>query len=129
MSYRGVEFLFFHADAETNIQPLPVSWYFISSLWRYLWSCMHIMSMLWSITETVSSGSWPSLFKVLALNTAICIMLLHFSNFCFSLGSVVHCSNTGARTPTPAGSATFLLARRAMRFGLVVWAWVMVTFR
>ena len=79
---------FFHADAETNFHPLPVSWYFISSLWRYPCSCMHIMSMIWSITEAVSSGSWSILFKVLMLNVAICIVLLHFNNFCFSLSSV-----------------------------------------
>ena len=73
---------FFHADAETNIHPLLVLWYLISSLWMYLFSCMHIMSMLWSITEAVSSSSWPILFKVLMLNVANSIVLLHFNNFC-----------------------------------------------
>ena len=71
----------------------------------YLCSCMHIMSMLWSIAEAVSSGRWPILFKVLTLNIAICIVLLHFSNCCFSLSPVVDFSNRGARAPTSAGRA------------------------
>ena len=62
--------------------------YFISLLWMYLCSCKHIMSMLWSIAEAVSSGSWPIPFKVHTLSVAICIVLLHFSNFCLSLSSV-----------------------------------------
>ena len=37
---------FFHADTETNAHPLVVSWYLISSLWMYRYSCMHIMSIL-----------------------------------------------------------------------------------
>ena len=79
----------FYADAVTKVNPLPVLWYSISSLWMNLCSCMHIMSMLWFI----SSDSWPILFKVLTLNVAICIMLLYFSNFCFSLSSVADFSN------------------------------------
>ena len=63
---------FFFTDVETSIHPLPVSWYLIStSLWYYLCSCMHTMSMLWSIADTVSSSSWPILFKVLTLNVTI----------------------------------------------------------
>ena len=85
---------FFYAYAETNIHPLPVLWYFIYSLWRFLCSCMHIMSMLWCIAETVSYGSLPILFKVLTLNVSICIVLLHFSNFCFSLSSIADFSYT-----------------------------------
>ena len=57
------------------------------------------------IAEAVNSGSWPILFKVLTLNVSICIVLLHFSNFCFSLSSVADFSNTGASTPTSAGRA------------------------
>ena len=94
---------FFHADTETKVHPLPVSWYLISSLWMYQCSWMYIMSMLWSIAEAVSSGCWPILFKVLTLNVTICIVLLHFSNFCFSLSSVADFLNTGARAPTSAG--------------------------
>ena len=46
-----------------NVRPLPVSYYFISPFWMYLFSCMHIVSMLWSIAEAVSSGrSSMSLF-------------------------------------------------------------------
>ena len=85
---------FFHADAVASVHPLPVSWYSISSLWVYLCSCMHIKSTLWSIADTVSSGSCPILFKVLTLNVAIWIECLHFSNFCFSLSSVADFSNT-----------------------------------
>ena len=55
-----------------------------------------ILCLLWSIAEAVSSGSWPILFKVLMLNVAICIVLLHFSNF--RLSSVADFLNTGART-------------------------------
>ena len=54
----------------------------------YLCSCMHIMSMSCSMEEAVSSGSWPILFKVLTLNVAIFIVLLHISNFYLSLSSV-----------------------------------------
>ena len=56
---------FFYLDAEINVHSLPVSCYFISSLWRYLCSCRHTITMLWSIAVTVISGSWPILFKVL----------------------------------------------------------------
>ena len=72
----------FHADAKTNVHPLHLSWYFISLLWVYLCSCTHSISMFWSIAEAVSSTTWPNLFKVLTLNVAICIVRLHFSNFC-----------------------------------------------
>ena len=65
----------------------------------YLCSCMHIMSMLWSIADAVSSGNSPILFKVLTLNVAISIVCLHFSNFCFSLSSEVDFSNTEGRAP------------------------------
>ena len=120
---------FSHADVETNVHPLSVSWYFISSLWRYLCSCMHIMSMLWSIAEAVSSVSWPILFKVLTLNDVVCIVLLHFSYFCSSLCSVAEFSNTGARAPALAGRTPFLIAWRAKRFGHMVWVWDMVILR
>ena len=120
---------FYHADAETKFHPLPVSSYFISSLWMYLCSCKHIMSTLWSITEAVNSGSWPILFKVLTLNVGIYIVLLHLSNFCFCLCSVANFSNNGARALTSAGCTSFLPARRAMLFGHVVWVRVMVIFR
>ena len=96
---------FFHADAKKNVHPLLVLSHFISLLWRYLCSCMHIMSMLGSIAEAVSSSSWPILFKVLTLNIAICIVLLHLSNFCLS--SVADFSNTRARAPTSAGYTPF----------------------
>ena len=74
----------------------------------YQCSCMYIMSILGSITEAVSSSSWHILFKVLTLNFAICIVHLHFSNFCFSLSSVADFLNTEARAPTSAGRAPFL---------------------
>ena len=121
-SYRDIDRIF-PADA------LPVSWYLISSLCVYLCSWMHIMSMLRSIADAVSSGSCPILFKVLTLNVDICIVSLHFSNFWFSLSSVADFSNTEARAPTSAGFAPFLPARRAMQFGQVVWVSVMVIFR
>ena len=88
---------FFHVDAVTNVHPLPVSRYLISSLSVYQCSCMHIMSMLWSIINDASSGNCPILFKVLMLNVAICIVRYHFSNFCFSFNSVADFSNTEAR--------------------------------
>ena len=120
---------FYHADAETNVHPLAVSWYLISFLWRYQCSCMHIISMLWSITEAVSSVSWPILFKVLTLNVAICIVCLHFSNFYFSLSSLAGFSNTEARNPTSAGRSPFEPAWSVMQYGQVVWVWVTVIFR
>ena len=57
---------------------------------------MHTMSMLWSITDAVSSSSWPILFKVLMLNVTICIVFLHLSSFSLCLSSVADFSNTGA---------------------------------
>ena len=118
---------FFHADTVASIHPLPVSWYLISLLCVYLCSCMHIMSILCSTVNAVSSGSWPILFKVLTLNVAIWIVCLHFSSF-YCLSSVADFSNTEVRAPTSAGRAPFLPARRAMQFMYVVWVWVMVTF-
>ena len=72
---------------------------------------------------------WPILFKVLTLNVDICIVLMHFRNFCFSLSSVAGFSNTEARAPASAGRVPFLLTRRMMWFEQVVWVWVMVIFR
>ena len=80
---------------------------------------MHIMSILCSTADAISSGSCPILFKVLTLNLTICRVGLHFSNFC-RLSSVADFSNTDARAPTSAGRAPFLPARRAMRFVYVV---------
>ena len=79
---------FFHADVVANIHPMPVSWYLISLPWIYLCSWKHIISMLWSITDALNTRSCPILFKFLTLNVAICFVRLHFSNFCFNLGSL-----------------------------------------
>ena len=119
---------FFHAHTVTSDHPLPASWYLISSVCVYLCSCIHIMSILCSTADAISSGSCPILFKVLTLNVAICSVCLHFSSFC-RLSSVAYFSNLEARAPTWAGRAPFLPARRAMRFVYVVWVWVMVIFR
>ncbi len=78
------------------------------------------------MADTVSSGSRPILFKFLTLNVTICIMHLHFSNFC--LRSVADFSNTEAKAPPSAGRAPFFPAQRAMQFGQVVWICVMVIF-
>ena len=110
---------FFHADAVASVHPFPESWYLISSLCVYRCSWMHIMSMSWSMADAFSTGSWPTLFKILWLNLAICIVPLNFSTFCLS--SVADFSNTEARAPTSTGRAPFLPARRAMWFGHVVW--------
>ena len=80
---------------------------------------MHYMSILGSIADAVISGRCPILFKVLTLNVAICIVCLHFSNFC-CMSSAADFSNTEARAPTPAGRAPFLPARRAMWLAHVV---------
>ena len=73
---------FFHADVVANVNPLSELWYLISSLCVHLCSWMHIMSMLWSMGNAVSSSSCSILFKILTLNVTICIVCLHFSNFC-----------------------------------------------
>ena len=86
------------------------------------------MSMLCSTADVVSSGSCPILFKVLTLNVAICIVCLHFNNFCY-LSSIADFSNTEARALTSAGHDPFLPARRAMQFIHVVLVWIMVIFR
>ena len=109
--------IFFYADAETNVYPLPVSWYFISSsLWWYLCSCAHTMSRLWSIADAVSSGVWSILLKVLTLNVTICIVLLHLSNFCLCLNTVADFSNSWARASV---ERTFFTRAK----GDVVWTW------
>ena len=63
---------------------------------------MHIMSILCSSADAISSGSCPILFKILTLNVAICSVCLHFSSF-DCLSSVADFSNTEARAPTSAG--------------------------
>ena len=83
-----------------------------------MYSCMHMMSILCSTANAVSSGSWPSLFKVLTLNVAICIVCLHFSSFC-CLSLVADFSNTEARVPTSAGRAPFFI--RAKGDAVYVW--------
>ena len=47
---------FFQADTVASVHPLPVLWYLISSVCMYLCSCMHIMSILCSTANAVSSG-------------------------------------------------------------------------
>ena len=101
---------FIHADTMASVHPLPFSWYLIFSLCVYLCSCMHIMSILCSTADAVSSGSWPILFKVLTLNVAICIVCMHFGSFC-CLSSVVNFWNIEARAPTSAGRAPFFYPR------------------
>ena len=91
---------FFQADTVASVHSLPVWWYLISSVCVYRCSCMQIMSILCSMADAISSGSWPILFRVLTLNVAICIVCLHFSSFCLSLSSVADFSNTEARAPT-----------------------------
>ena len=98
---------FFLADAMVKVHPLPVLWYFISSLWLPLCYCMHILSMLLSIAKGISSSSWPVLGKVLTLNVTIYILRFHFSIFCNSLSSVADFSNIEARAPTSTGRAHF----------------------
>ena len=119
---------FFHADTVASIHPLLVLWYLISSVCIYLCSCLHIMSILCSTADAVSSWSWPILFKVLTLNVVICIVCMHFSSFC-CLSTVADFSNTETRAPTSAGCTPFLPAWRAMRFMYVVWVWVKVIFQ
>ena len=119
---------FFHADTVASVHPFPVSWYLISSVCVYLFYCMHIMSILCSTADAVTSGSCPILFKVLTFIVAICIVCLHFSSFS-CLSSVADFSNTEARAPTSAGRAPFSPARKAIGFMYVVWVWVMVIFR
>ena len=83
-------------------------------------SCTHTISILSSITDAISSGSWLILFKILTLNVAICIMHLNLSNFGFC--SVADFLITGRTHPA-------LPARKVMQFDHVVWVWVLVIFR
>ena len=124
---------FFHADTETNVHPLPVSWHSIfSSLLSYLCSCMYTMSIWCSNTDAVSLGSWPIPFKVLTLNVTTWTVFLHLSNFgldlSLSLSSVVG-SNTGARAFPWAERALCFTAWRATRLEHMVWIRVRVIFR
>ena len=108
----------FYADTVASVYPLPVSWYLIYSACVYLCSCMHIMSILCSTADAVSSGSWPILFKVLTLNVAICIVCLHFSSFC-CLTSLADFSNTEARAQLQQDAPHFY--PREERCGLCMW--------
>ena len=72
------------------------------------------MSMLCSIADAVSSGSWPILFKILTLSVAICAVLLHQSNFCSCLSSVADFSNSRTRTIISAERAPCLSAPKIM---------------
>ena len=113
---------FFHADTVASDQPLPVSWYLISSECVYLCSCMHIMSILCSSADAISSGSCPILFRVLTLNVAICSVCLHFSSFDCLSSVADFFSNTEARAPTSAGRAPlFFFYPREERCGLCKW--------
>ena len=96
---------FFYAAAVASVHPLPLSWYLIPSLRMYRCSWMHIMSMLWCMANAVGFDSCPFLFKILTLNIAICIVLLHFNNFYLSY--VADFSNTESRATTPAGRTLF----------------------
>ena len=124
---------FFHADSETKVHPLPVSWYLIASLWMYLCSCMHIMSILLSIAEAVSYGNGLILFKFLTLNVTICIVRLHFSNCCFTLSSVTDFLNTLPLAPTSSVHVPFFYPREkwcGLDKPFESWYfWVMVFFR
>ena len=80
----------FHADTVASSHPLPASRYLISSLCVYQWSWMHVMSILWSIADTVSSCSCPILFKVLMLNVAICTVCLQCVCVCVRVCGDMH---------------------------------------
>ena len=49
---------FFSTGNDTNFHPLQGSLYFIyCPLWLYICSCVHMMSILCSAVDTVSSGN------------------------------------------------------------------------
>ena len=103
-------------DTETNVHPLLVSWYFYIfamkvSVFLYTY-CVYVM------IYRRRSGIWPILFEVLTLNVTICIVLLHFSNICFSLSSVADFFKTGARGPTSAGRALFFTHAKGDAIGI-----------
>ena len=64
--------------------------------------------MLRSIAESVCSGSWRILSKYLMLNVTICIALLNFCTFCFSLSSVADFSDTWAQQDVPKSDAVWI---------------------
>ena len=120
---------FFRAGTVASVHPVPVSWYLISLVCVYLCSCIHIMSILCSMTDAVSSCRWPILFKVLTLNVAICIMRLHFSSFC-CLSSVADFSEHWSQGSKLSRTRPFFT--RAKSDGVYVWCvwvWVMVIFQ
>ena len=75
---------FFHADADTNVHPLPVSSYLSSnSRWSYLYSFTHMMSILCSAADAVSSVRRYIVFKIQTFNVA---MLTAFTSKQVSFG-------------------------------------------
>ena len=115
---------FFHADADTNVHPLPVSWYFISSsLWSNLCSCTQIMSIFFSSADAVSSGSWFIVFSVLTLNVARFKVCLHFSRCVLLLGSMVVFLDMVSRATTSVVGVSCLSALDVMWFVCVWCCW------
>ena len=119
---------FFNADTVASIHPLPVSWYLTSLACVYLCSCMHIMSILCSTADAVSSVSWPILFKVLTLNVGICIACLHFSSFC-CLSSVADFSNRTATFFTRAKSDAVYVCGLSVGHGYLSMAVFILIYR
>ena len=73
---------------------------------------MHMMSILCSAADILSSGNQFTLFKVLMLNVSVLIMFLHLSNFGqtkITFGSVSDFQNTEARAQSPAECVSCLL--------------------
>ena len=62
------------------------------------------------MADAVNASSFPILFKVLMLNVAICIVCLHFSNFC-CLSSEADFLNTEARGLQHQQDAAFFYLR------------------
>ena len=55
------------------------------------------MIILCLVADTVNSGNWFIVFKVLTLNVAMLTVFLYLSNFGLGLSSVADFSNPGAR--------------------------------
>ena len=86
---------FFHADAETNVHPLLVLWYFISSRYGSIYFIVGIQGPYCALAQMLSA----QVTGLFCLNAYMCSMLLHLSNFGLdlSLSSVADFSNTGIK--------------------------------
>ena len=68
---------FFHANTVTIVHPIPDSWYFYSSsLWQCLCSCMHMITIFLLVADTVTSCCWFIVLDITGQQLICCLRFL-----------------------------------------------------